>query len=779
MKKQKYILLFLFLYPCIIMGQNLTTMKNNGKNPVQILSSDSEELIIQIKIEDYQVNPLQINNENYYTIKLNNESGITKEGYPDLPFIEQNIAIPPEKDYSVEIISSIYEDVKLPIAPYHNTKQSRQVKSTEIFADVYSENLFYPNSLYSISEPYYIRQIQGIHIGLYPFAYNPFNETLRIYKEFTVKIEFQNPTKAALSKNSKIEINSQFEPFYNNHFINYHEAIIQSNTGNTFLTDRKMLIIFHERLRCEELNHFVEHKKCLGIPTDTISVNTNNTASIQNIIRQEYNKNDGLTYILLMGSIGNIDSNHIYYDSSVEPVCVSDVAYTLLNGTDYYPDALIGRFPAKNTDELKTMINRTILYERAEENQAWTKKIVGIAADGVVDTNGNLVEDKDTMNMILDSFERATYYRNCTIEKLFDNQNNPSANPTAQSLLNVVNNGTALIYYIGHGSQDSWQTTGFGNTDIENLNNTHAWPVIFSVACDVGDFRSSDSFSENWLTANKTPTQPTGAVAMFGSSSPQPLYEPITAMRVFNQYLINGVYSSLGELCFSSSIEMYDAYHRTTKAKNSLLTWNIFGDPSIAVIPNVRNPCCEKDLHITNNMTGGVHYSLANDSIVVSNIISNNANIIMGANRMVKFSPGFEISGSNLIANNNGCFPIDYLSAPSSKPEQYNYQQASENKEKDIILSNNSLSQQTTLYQNIPNPFNTQTEIKCFIQSDQNQHSCIRLHDLQGRIVKQYNTVTGENNIIIKNSDLESGIYLYTLYINDKEFDTKRLILNK
>jgi len=81
------------------------------------------------------------------------------------------------------------------------------------------------------------------------------------------------------------------------------------------------------------------------------------------------------------------------------------------------------------------------------------------------------------------------------------------------------------------------------------------------------------------------------------------------------------------------------------------------------------------------------------------------------------------------------------------------------------------------LYQNIPNPFNTETEIKYYVPLG-SENVKLYIFNLQGKLLKTETiNTTGQGSLKIKASELKAGIYIYTLLINGQEVDTKRMIL--
>jgi hypothetical protein len=87
---------------------------------------------------------------------------------------------------------------------------------------------------------------------------------------------------------------------------------------------------------------------------------------------------------------------------------------------------------------------------------------------------------------------------------------------------------------------------------------------------------------------------------------------------------------------------------------------------------------------------------------------------------------------------------------------------------------NNTLGE---LHQNFPNPFNETTTIK-FKLSNSIRSATLYLYDLQGNQVKSYLiSQSGEALITIKGSELQPGMYLYSLIADGKLIDTKTMIL--
>ena len=105
----------------------------------------------------------------------------------------------------------------------------------------------------------------------------------------------------------------------------------------------------------------------------------------------------------------------------------------------------------------------------------------------------------------------------------------------------------------------------------------------------------------------------------------------------------------------------------------------------------------------------------------------------------------------------------------------------SNNNYKSGLITPNSiettLDNPSILYQNTPNPFNEDTEIKLNI-SENVITSTLIVYDMQGTQLRSYNIQErGLSSVIIYGYELDPGMYLYSLITDGEEVGTKRMIL--
>ena len=94
------------------------------------------------------------------------------------------------------------------------------------------------------------------------------------------------------------------------------------------------------------------------------------------------------------------------------------------------------------------------------------------------------------------------------------------------------------------------------------------------------------------------------------------------------------------------------------------------------------------------------------------------------------------------------------------------------------VLATDAHLEKSVLYQNTPNPFSSQTQIR-FTLPDSTKNAYIYIFDMNGKMQKQIAIDSSMDSVTINGYELSAGIYLYSLVVNGQEIDTKRMILSK
>lgn len=546
-----------------------------AQNRIELVSSVSSETILTLYNTSFTQKPVSTPRGSAVFIQAEESTPILKQGAPDLPKYTASIIIPDQADMQVEVINSQYTDYNdIDVAPSKGnfTRDISPNSVPYIYGDVYTKNTFYPNKLADLHYPHIVRDYRGQTVVLYPFQYNPVTRVLRVYTQMTVKITPKSMTggENPLFNKPNHPLDRNFELTYQRHFLNY-DVISTGKTTYIPVNDYgKMLIICHDAF-VSAVQPLANWKKQKGIPTELVLASTVGTTptAIKNYIQNYYNLN-GLTFVILVG-------DHAQIPAYPAVAGASDNTYTFVVGSDHYPDLFIGRLSADNITDVQTQVNKIITYEKTPMTGAtWYKNGVGIASDEGPGDDGEY--DYQHERNIRTKLMAFTY---SNVAELYDGSQGGAdapGNPTPADLAALVNSGVSLINYTGHGSSNSFATTGYSNSNVNVSTNGNKLPIIFSVACVNGDFTTGTCFAEAWLRKSNG-----GAVGTLMSTINQSWSPPMEGQDEMNdilsqQYITNKKFT-FGGVAMNGCMKMNDTYGAAGEEMTD--TWNLFGDPSL------------------------------------------------------------------------------------------------------------------------------------------------------------------------------------------------------
>ncbi len=593
--KRLIIMMSLLLAIFALTAQVITT--GSGTNSVTVLSSSASETVLQYQIGNFEQKPVTIAQKEWFHVTLPKE-GITQEkGFPQLPVFNRSIIIDDSSLMKVELFDVKYQDYNVPVAPSKGVL-TRDVNPASVpysFGDAYEKDEFWPRNVAQLSEPYILRDYRGIVVQTNPFAYNPVTQTLRVYTSFKVRVYSSGTDHVNTITRSRDSISRDFISIYENQFLNW-DSHRYTPVSDSF---GKLLVICHSNFMTT-IQPYVNWKIQKGIDTELVEWSTIGTtaAQLQTYIQNRYNADNSLTFVQIVGDAPQI------------PTLTSggggaDPVFSLVAGSDDYPDIFIGRFSAETTDQVTAQINKVIASERDfTTSDTWLRQAMGIASDEGGSGADNNESDIQHMNVIR---TKLLNYGYTTVDQVYD----PGA--SASTVTTNVNAGRAVINYVGHGADTYWVTTNFSNTNATNLTNGTKAPVIMDVACVNGNFVSQTCFAEAWQrNANG------GSVAIYASTINQSWASPMRAQDEFTDLLIANSKTTVGGLYYNSSCNMMDNYG--SDGVNMFKTWHIFGDASMLM--RTKTPIAMSVTHPATIIMGGtsltVNTGVANALVAVT-----------------------------------------------------------------------------------------------------------------------------------------------------------------
>ena len=541
------------------------------KPEVSLIESSNENSIVSLELSGFSLNSVIVNDSEYFSIKFPLSASIMEEGYPDLPKYSSSIIVPDNKSMSVEILSSNFIDYEnINIIPSKGNL-SRLINPDDIpyiFDEVYKEDVFYPNNVVQLNEPYILRDYRGQVVEFHPVQYNPVTKVLRVYTSIEVKVFSTNDNLIInpLVRNRDMDkIDNEYKNIYTNHFLNFENE----STRFDYLVDQGNMLIISDGNFMSEMQPLVDWKNKKGIPTEIVNVSSIGTSasSISSFVENYYNSN-GLTFLLLVGDIAQIPS-------TIVSGSASDVSYGCISGNDFYPEVIVGRMSGSTPSHNATQVERSIEYERyPQSNVEWYDNALGVASNQGPGFQNMTDDDFNDFlwNTILSDFTYDSY------QGIYDGQGGSDAQG-----ITAINNGVSLINYTGHGSISSWGNGASLSTgQINQLTNNNKLPFVITVGCNVGEFNSTNEcYAEAWQRATNG-GEPTGGIAHFGSTISQSWEPPMHGQYSMNLILTesydNQLTRTMGGITTNGCMYMNDA--QGSSGINETKYWTFFGDPS-------------------------------------------------------------------------------------------------------------------------------------------------------------------------------------------------------
>ncbi len=329
------------------------------------------------------------------------------------------------------------------------------------------------------------------------------------------------------------------------------------------------------------------------------SSGTPDITAIRDYMKMYYDRakdgSDMVKYLLLFGDasfdykkiLGGEDHNFVpTYETptsiqSLSTYCSDDYFAFLddnegsnINSIDHRLDIGVGRLPISNEKDAKAVVDKLIHYASNQSLGEWRNVLTFVADDE--DSNRHF-KDAESHTELLE-----TQFPEYLIDKIyldaFEQVVTPGGGryPGANTAINTrVFNGSLIMNYVGHGSEESWAHERIlGLNDINNWNNLDKMPFFITATCSFSRFDdpSRVSAGEETVLSSKG-----GSIAIMTTTrivlahSNQQLNEDFLR-ALFNP--INGEIPRIGEI---ARLAKNDA---ASTGKNNR-KFGLLGDPSL------------------------------------------------------------------------------------------------------------------------------------------------------------------------------------------------------
>ncbi len=286
---------------------------------------------------------------------------------------------------------------------------------------------------------------------------------------------------------------------------------------------------------------------------------------------------------LLLGGDTSHDLDKIKRTLNIVPTHLSQVAgwgpaaddgyFADVVGDDNFPDLFVGRFPAENRADMKSLVTKTVNYLTGQVKGPWHDNLLML---GGAESDFTTFNDQSingiigpSLNVIrLDGDPASRYYR--------------GAATASTEIAGYINAGLYAINFDGHGGGLVWSDSKFFSfTDFDKLfngqwNKAGRLPLVFSFTCLTGFFESPDyrSLGEEFVRLPQN-----GAIGFFGASGYTSKIGNIAMNRLFLEKALNGSFESVGELLWFTKVSMLAQFG--TGFLSLVREYNFLGDPAL------------------------------------------------------------------------------------------------------------------------------------------------------------------------------------------------------
>jgi hypothetical protein len=588
MKKNLLILLIALMAPFIgIAGWIPLNEQRTAETPpkVTVLSDDEYGTVIKIDLSGIDISDFNSGGKEYQAVNLLNETFTSEPGYPELPYIANILAIPDMAAVSVEVIemgeTRVFKDISLPPARSSWIEGSPEPPYQENARAYLAEDLF-PAEYVKAEPPAILRDFRIARIAVYPVHYIAATKELQVLSSITVRVNYGRGEVINPKTTPKKAIAPSFGQIYRSSILNY-QHILESYYGGRE-EGREVILCIMPDIFTESFQVYADWKRQSGIDvhitkfTD-IGANANDPDIIKEHIADAYhNWEYPPTYVLIVGDDGVFPKKIVVYPDYSFP---DEDYFVEIDGNDYFPEMMIGRFPNQAEYRMQVMINKFLLYEKSPfvMDPTWFRR-------GTVCSNNAYASQPATKRFAYGKMINSGNF--LSVDTLMSNGTYGGSGCTVdlEDVTNAINNGRSFLNYRGEGWYDGWHASCyyFSVSDVAALNNGQKFTFVTSIGCGVAAFNASggNCFGEEWIEMGSM-TTPRGAAGFLGPVS--------NTHTQYNNQIDKGIYMGMfdegletpGQALLRGKLYMFSVFGNEYYVEYHFKIYCCLGDPSIHI----------------------------------------------------------------------------------------------------------------------------------------------------------------------------------------------------
>ena len=519
----KKVLAFMLLIVIGLSAMAQQRIQLHSTDKAECVSSDMTGLRASFSFSTLEAEDYLNGRDTYSWLSLPNTVIGGNEGDPQIPVINEVIAVPFGATPRVEILSYSSTDYQLDDLGMHTLvprqPSLRKDQRPQDVPFVMNEEAYSSNRAFR-SEPMAVVNVvgtmRGVRLGkltIEPVSYDPVNNVLRVFNDIEVIVHFDGANAQTTKKMLIDTYSPYFDGVYGMLFNSKSVRSAYDDHTDLYNTPVKMLVVTTSTYaNSDPFNTWLNWKKQKGFDVDVqIVTSSTSGADVRSLIQSRYNANHP-TFLVIVGDETAVTYYTTYTVSglSYNPY-VSDLQYASIDN-DVYHDLFMSRMSVSSTTELGYLVNKILMYEKyTMPDPSYLNNVLLIAgADGTWAPRVG----RPTINYAADNYFNTAHGFTNVYKYVSD---------TYTGCYNYLSSGVGFANYTAHGDIQEWYSPNFTNSNVNSLTNTNKYFWAMGNCCLTANFGNSSSspcFGEAMIRA-----QNKGAFGYIGSVPESYWYE--------------------------------------------------------------------------------------------------------------------------------------------------------------------------------------------------------------------------------------------------------------
>jgi hypothetical protein len=519
MKKAFFIFLSVML-SVSVMAQQKIQLRSADK--AECVSSDYQQLRASFSFSTIEAENMETERGQFSWLSMPNTVIGGNEGDPQIPVVNELIAVPFGATPSIRVTSYSSTDYRLEdygiqtLVPRQPSLRKDQRPEEVPF--VYNENAYQTRGLRSEPQAFVSVEgtMRGIRLGkmtIEPVSYDPVNNTLRVFNDIEVEVSFDGADAVATEKMLIDTYSPYFEGIYNMLFNGRSIRSAYDDHPDLYTTPVKMLVVTTSTYtNSTPFQTWLNWKKQKGIDVDVQTVTSStSSADVRSLIQSRYNANHP-TFLVIVGDENAVKNYTTYSVTGLNyNPYISDLQYASIDN-DVYHDMFMSRMSVSSTTELGYLVDKILMYEQyTMPDPSYLSKVLLIAG---ADSYWASRVGRPTINYAADNYFNAAHGFTNVYKYVTDNYT---------GCFNYLSSGVGFANYTAHGDIQEWYSPNFTNTNVNSLTNTNKYFWAMGNCCLTANWGNSSyypCFGEAMIRA-----QNKGAFGYIGSVPESYWYE--------------------------------------------------------------------------------------------------------------------------------------------------------------------------------------------------------------------------------------------------------------